>query len=66
MIYLDNFVRAQKLACVKCLILSPDSPWVKLFSSTASPDNFHLMGYFWPKILANRMSILERSFDGLG
>ena len=56
MIDLDNFVRAQKLAWVKRLILSPDSPWSKLFSSTVSPDKFYLMGSLWSKILANTMS----------
>ena len=56
MIDLDNFVRAQKLAWVKRLILSPDSPWSKLFSSTVSPDKFYLMGSLWSKILPNTMS----------
>ena len=56
MIDLDNFVTAQKLAWVKRFILSPDSPWSKLFSSKVSPDKFYLMGALWPKILANTMS----------
>ena len=56
MIDLANFVRAQKLAWMKRLILSLDSPWVKLFSSTVSPDKFYLMGSLWPTILANTMS----------
>ena len=56
MIEVDNLFLAQKLAWVKHLILSPNSPWIKLLSSTVSPDEFYLMGSFWPKLLANSMS----------
>ena len=56
MVDIDIFIKCQKIAWVKRLIQNSKAPWANLFSSLISTEKFYLLGPFWAKIIAGKMS----------
>ena len=47
MVDIDIFIKCQKVAWVKRLVQTPNTPWAKLFLSLISIDKFYLLGPLW-------------------
>ena len=50
------FILSQKLTWIRCLFVSPVSPWVKLFLTIATPERLYMMGNLWPLTFSGNIS----------
>ena len=50
MVDIEMFILSQKVAWIRRLFVSPESPWVQVFLTMASPERLYMMGNLWPLI----------------
>ena len=56
MIDIEMFILSQKVAWIRRLFVSPESPWVQVFLTMATPERLYMMGNLWPLIFSGNIS----------
>ena len=56
MIDIEMFILSQKVAWIRHLFVSPESPWVQVFLTMATPERLYMMGNLWPLIFSGNIS----------